>query len=97
MDALERELVPADAPSLSRIPYTQIGEPGELALTMDRVRRLRHKRSKRLLVEERVGLAPGSAFGVGGEGSVRLCYVAEHSVLEPELERFGRFLAADAG
>jgi aspartate/methionine/tyrosine aminotransferase len=47
-----------------------------------------------LLEEERVGLAPGSAFGAGGEGSVRICYAAERTVLEPALERFGRFLAA---
>jgi len=49
---------------------------------------------KRLLVEERVGLAPGSAFGAGGEGSVRICYAAERSVLEPALERVARFLSA---
>ena len=48
---------------------------------------------KRLLVEERVGLAPGSAFGAGGEGCVRICFAAERSVLEPALERLGRFLA----
>jgi len=47
---------------------------------------------RRLLAEERVGLAPGSAFGAGGEGSVRICYAADRSVLEPALERFGRFL-----
>jgi aspartate/methionine/tyrosine aminotransferase len=47
----------------------------------------------RLLAEERVGLAPGSAFGAGGEGSVRICYAAERTVLEPALERFGHFLA----
>jgi aspartate aminotransferase len=48
---------------------------------------------KRLLEETRVGLAPGVAFGAGGEGSVRLCYAADRSVLEPALERLGRFLA----
>jgi len=48
---------------------------------------------RRLLVEERVGLAPGSAFGAGGEGSVRICYAAERSVLEPAIERLERFLA----
>lgn len=47
---------------------------------------------KRLLEEQRVGLAPGVAFGAGGEGSVRLCYAADHSVLEPALERLARFL-----
>jgi aspartate aminotransferase len=47
---------------------------------------------KRLLEEMRVGLAPGVAFGPGGEGSVRICYAAERSVLEPALERLGKFL-----
>ena len=49
---------------------------------------------KRLLVEQRVGLAPGSAFGAGGEGCVRICYAAERSVLGPALERLARFLGA---
>ena len=48
---------------------------------------------KRLLEETRVGLAPGVAFGTGGEGSVRLCYAADRSVLEPALERLARFLS----
>ena len=49
---------------------------------------------KRLLEETRVGLAPGVAFGAGGEGSVRICYAAERSILEPAMERFTRFLNA---
>ena len=49
---------------------------------------------RRLLVEQRVGLAPGSAFGGGGEGSVRICYAAERSILEPALERLDAFLRA---
>lgn len=48
---------------------------------------------KRLLLEHRVGLAPGVAFGPGGEGSVRICYAAERSILEPAMERLGAFLA----
>jgi aspartate/methionine/tyrosine aminotransferase len=47
---------------------------------------------RRLLEETRVGLAPGVAFGAGGEGSVRICYAAERSILEPAMERFGKFL-----
>jgi aspartate/methionine/tyrosine aminotransferase len=47
---------------------------------------------RRLLVEHGVGLAPGAAFGAGGEGSVRLCYAAERNVLEPALERLDRAL-----
>jgi hypothetical protein len=46
----------------------------------------------RLLMEKRVGLAPGVAFGPGGEGSVRICYAAERSILEPALERLADFL-----
>jgi aspartate aminotransferase len=49
---------------------------------------------RRLLLEERVGLAPGSAFGAGGEGSIRLCYAADRTVLEPALERLSRFVEA---
>lgn len=51
---------------------------------------------RRLLEETRVGLAPGVAFGAGGEGSVRICYAAERSILEPAMERFGKFLRAGA-
>jgi aspartate/methionine/tyrosine aminotransferase len=49
---------------------------------------------KRLLEERRVGLAPGVAFGPGGEGSVRICYAADRTVLEPALERLSGFLRA---
>jgi aspartate/methionine/tyrosine aminotransferase len=45
-----------------------------------------------LLIEEKVGIAPGVAFGSGGGGSVRICYAAERNVLEPAMERLGRFL-----
>lgn len=45
-----------------------------------------------LLKNGKVALAPGSAFGPGGEGSVRLCFASEMSVLEPALERLCRFV-----
>jgi aspartate/methionine/tyrosine aminotransferase len=47
---------------------------------------------KRLLEETRVGLAPGVAFGAGGEGSIRICYAADTSILEPAMERLTKFL-----
>jgi aspartate aminotransferase len=47
---------------------------------------------RRLLEETRVGLAPGVAFGAGGEGSIRICYAAERSILEPAMMRLTRFL-----
>ena len=48
---------------------------------------------RRLLEETRVGIAPGVAFGAGGEGSVRICYAAERTILEPAMERLDRFLS----
>ncbi len=47
---------------------------------------------RRLLEETHVGLAPGVAFGAGGEGSVRICYAAEREVLQPAMERLALFL-----
>ncbi|MCI0636670.1 MAG: aminotransferase class I/II-fold pyridoxal phosphate-dependent enzyme, partial [Actinobacteria bacterium] len=49
---------------------------------------------RRLLVESRVGLTPGVAFGAGGEGSVRLCYASDPRVLEAAMERLEAFLLA---
>jgi len=51
---------------------------------------------RKLLEETRVGLAPGVAFGAGGEGSFRICYAAERSILEPAMERLTRFLRSYA-
>jgi hypothetical protein len=48
--------------------------------------------AKRLLLETGVGVAPGVAFGAGGEGSLRICYAASRSVLAPALERIQKFL-----
>jgi aspartate aminotransferase len=47
---------------------------------------------RKLLEECRVGLAPGVAFGAGGEGSVRICYAASREVLDPAMDRLARFL-----
>ncbi len=47
---------------------------------------------RRLLIETKVGLAPGVAFGAGGEGSVRICYAADLPVLQTALHRLHTFL-----
>ena len=49
---------------------------------------------RRLLLEHKVGVAPGVAFEEGGEGSIRICYASEESVLEPALNRIDRFIRA---
>jgi aspartate/methionine/tyrosine aminotransferase len=48
--------------------------------------------AKRMLVEARVGLAPGAAFGPGGEGHFRLCFAQRRETLEAALERICGFL-----
>jgi len=47
---------------------------------------------KRLLMDTKVGLAPGVAFGNGGEGSVRICYAAERQIVEEAMARLSMFL-----
>jgi aspartate/methionine/tyrosine aminotransferase len=43
--------------------------------------------AKRLVDEANVGLAPGVAFGPGGEGALRLCYASRLDKLEEAMER----------
>lgn len=45
-----------------------------------------------LLKTTKVSVAPGIAFGAGGEGAVRICTASDLSVLEPAMERFCRFV-----
>ena len=47
---------------------------------------------KRLLLETKVGLAPGVAFGAGGEGHVRICYASDRPILEEAMARLKLFL-----
>ncbi len=48
--------------------------------------------AERLLMEERVAVIPGSAFGEAGAGHVRICYAQRYDLLEEALERMGRFI-----
>jgi len=47
---------------------------------------------KKLLLETKVGLAPGVAFGAGGEGNVRICYASDRPILEEAMARVKLFL-----
>jgi aminotransferase len=51
-----------------------------------------HEFAERLLLEERVAVVPGSAFGAGGEGHVRCAYAASMDNIEKALERMHRFM-----
>ncbi|MGE5601590.1 MAG: pyridoxal phosphate-dependent aminotransferase [Nitrososphaerales archaeon] len=45
-----------------------------------------------LLEEESVACVPGPAFGLGGEGYVRMCYATAKDQIEEALERMHRFV-----
>jgi len=46
---------------------------------------------EQLLLTEKVAVIPGSAFGLGGEGFVRICYAASMENISIALERMERF------
>ena len=82
--------------ALSRMPRVTVPRPDGAFYLFPRLQGITDSFEfcRRFLVEERVGLAPGSAFGAGGEGSVRICYAANRDVLEPAMDRLRRFLAS---
>jgi aminotransferase len=49
--------------------------------------------AKRLLIEEKVAVIPGSAFGQCGEGYVRCCYATSLTDIDEALSRMKRFVA----
>ena len=48
--------------------------------------------AERLLMEEKVAVVPGSAFGEAGKGFVRCSYATSYEKIEQALEKIGRFL-----
>jgi aminotransferase len=48
--------------------------------------------AEELLMEERVAVVPGSAFGECGVGHVRACYAQSYELIEQALERIRRFV-----
>ncbi|MDH7499802.1 MAG: aspartate aminotransferase, partial [candidate division NC10 bacterium] len=50
-----------------------------------------------LLLKKAVGVAPGCAFGMGGEGCIRLCFAAEEEVIAPALDRLEEYLHQRSG
>ncbi len=48
--------------------------------------------SEKLLLDEKVAVVPGSAFGECGEGYVRCCYATSLADIEEALNRMGRFV-----
>jgi aspartate/methionine/tyrosine aminotransferase len=79
---------------LSEIPGVSVPSPDGAFYLFPRIDGLSDSFEfcRRLLRETKVGIAPGVAFGAGGEGSVRICYAAEQSILKEGMEKLARFL-----
>jgi aminotransferase len=48
--------------------------------------------AEKLLMEEKVAVVPGTAFGKYGEGYIRCCYATSLKEIEEALQRMGRFV-----
>ena len=48
--------------------------------------------AERLLLEEKVAVVPGSAFGSEGKGHIRICYAQNYELLEEALHRLSGFV-----
>lgn len=72
-------VIPADASFYLMLHVEEMGDPVDFC--------------KRLVREARLGLAPGTAFGSGGEQYLRLCYAQSEARLAEAMDRLGAFLA----
>jgi aspartate/methionine/tyrosine aminotransferase len=81
---------------LKQMPHLTVPNPDGAFYLFPRVNGLTDSFAfcKKLLETTKVGLAPGVAFGAGGEGSIRICYAADMSILEPAMQRLGEFLSS---
>ncbi|MEO7144063.1 MAG: pyridoxal phosphate-dependent aminotransferase [Bryobacteraceae bacterium] len=84
--------------ALKKMPRVTVPQPEGAFYLFPRIEGLDDSFSfcKRLLMKTKVGLAPGVAFGQGGEGSLRICYAAERAILEEAMARLALFMSADA-
>src|SRR5579884_1313995 len=80
--------------ALSKMPGVRVPKPEGAFYLFPKIEGLTDSFAfcKKLLMETQVGLAPGVAFGCGGEGSVRICYAAERPILEEAMARLTLFL-----
>lgn len=79
--------------AVRRLPGVTLPEPDGAFYLFPRIQGLHDSFAfcLSLLEATSVGIAPGVAFGNGGEGSVRICYASDRAVLEPAMERIAAF------
>jgi aspartate/methionine/tyrosine aminotransferase len=79
LSAMNRvSVIPADASFYLMLRVEEMGDPVAFC--------------KRLVREARIGLAPGTAFGAGGEQYLRLCYAQSEDRLSEAMDRLASFL-----
>ncbi len=80
--------------ALGRMPGVQTPMPDGAFYLFPRVEGLTDSFEfcRELLLQTKVGLAPGVAFGNGGEGSIRICYASEPHILRSAMARLEAFL-----
>ena len=81
---------------IGALPRLSLAPPAAAFYAFIRVDGLRDSLAfaKELLAATGVGLAPGGAFGAGGEGHLRLCFAATRPTLEKALDRLADFVAS---
>ena len=81
-------------PRLSALPGVEVHSPPGAMYAFFRVDGIADSLAfcKRLVVEARLGLAPGAAFGPEGEGFVRWCFAASEARLADGVVRLARAL-----
>lgn len=75
---------------LSGIEGVELASPAGAFYVFPRLRGLADSFAfcRDLVVNHRLGIAPGSAFGQGGEGRVRICFAVDEATLRDGLDRF---------
>jgi aspartate/methionine/tyrosine aminotransferase len=81
---------------LSALPGITVGRPDGAFYAFFRVDGLTDSLAlaKRIVREAGVGLAPGRAFGEGGEGYLRACFATRPETLEKAMDRLEAFFTA---
>ena len=80
---------------LSRFPRVKIARPEAAFYAFFGVDGMEDSLAfaKRLVLESKVGIAPGIAFGDGGEGYLRLCFASAPERLQKAMDRMAPLLS----
>ncbi|WP_027350053.1 pyridoxal phosphate-dependent aminotransferase [Halotalea alkalilenta] len=82
---------------LSRLPHVSVFAPQGtfyLFFRLDGVSGESFEIARHILEQAKVGIAPGSAFGDGGEGYMRICFAIDPALAQQALERLTPCLIA---